>query len=217
MDRFYAVTAAASGIVVELSINSFDRNTGLGTGTPSNTVLIRHSDGTYAYYYHLMKRSATVKLGEYVLQGQTIGYVGSSGNSTDAHLHFEPGYFTNNTSSGVYYYLVIRHRNSIETWIKTVQQFSLGYPVSYDFTTSKTKAYGDNLKLKNGEYCFYSGDVNQNGIIDLADVLIVHNAAQQLFQSTYAVTDTDGDGYTDLSDVLITYNNSTNFIVKIRP
>lgn len=34
---------------------------------------------------------------------------------------------------------------------------------------------------------------------------MVHNAAQQLFQSTYAVTDTDGDGYTDLSDVLITY------------
>ena len=95
MDRFYAEKAAASGTVVELSINNFDRNTGWGTGTPSNTVLIRHDDGTYAYYFHMMKRSATVKLGEYVLQGHIIGYVGSSGNSTDAHIHFEAGYFTN--------------------------------------------------------------------------------------------------------------------------
>ena len=46
---------------------------------------------------------------------------------------------------------------------------------------------------------------------------MLHNTIQQLFQSTYAVTDTDGDGYTDLTDVLITYNNSTNFIVKIPP
>lgn len=97
MDRCVRVKAAASGTVVQISVNNFDRNTGWGTGLPANLVQIRHSDGTYAFYYHLMKKSVTVKLGEYVLQGQTIGYVGSSGNSTDAHLHFEPGYYTGNT------------------------------------------------------------------------------------------------------------------------
>ena len=94
MDRCVRVKAAASGTVVRISVNNFDRNTGWGTGSPANLVQIRHSDGTYAFYYHLMKKSVTVKLGEYVLQGQTIGYVGSSGNSTDAHLHFEPGYYS---------------------------------------------------------------------------------------------------------------------------
>lgn len=44
MDRFYAVRAAASGTVVELTVNNFDRNTGLDNGIPSNTVLIRHND-----------------------------------------------------------------------------------------------------------------------------------------------------------------------------
>lgn len=97
MDRCVRVKAAASGTVVRISVNNFDRNTGWGTGSPANLVQIRHSDGTYAFYYHLMKKSVTVKLGEYVLQGQTIGYVGSSGNSTDAHLHFEPGYYSGNT------------------------------------------------------------------------------------------------------------------------
>lgn len=97
MDRCVRVKAAAAGTVVQVSLNNFDRNVEWGTGLPANLVQIRHIDGTYAFYYHLMKRSVTVKLGEYVLQGQTIGYVGSSGNSTDAHLHFEPGYYSGNT------------------------------------------------------------------------------------------------------------------------
>ena len=122
-----------------------------------------------------------------------------------------------NASSGVYYYLVVKHRNSIETWSKTAQVFSLGVPLGYDFTTSKTKAYGDNLKLKSGEYCIYSGDVNQSGSIDLTDLLQVYNISDNFFQSVYGVTDTNGDGVTDLTDVLITYNNSINFILKIRP
>lgn len=97
MDRCVRVKAAASGTVVQIAFNNFDRNTEWGTGLPANLVQIRHEDGTYAFYYHLMKKSVTVKLGEYVLQGQTIGYVGSSGNSTAAHLHFEPGYYSGNT------------------------------------------------------------------------------------------------------------------------
>ncbi len=192
MDRFYAVKAAASGTVLELSINNFDRNTGWDNGIPSNTVLLMHDDGTYTYYFHMMKKSATVKLGEHVLQGKVLGYTGSSGNSTDAHLHFEPVYFTNGN------------------WVT-------GFPVSYDFITSKTKAYGDYLKLKSGEYCFYSRDMNQSGSIDLTDLLQVYNISDNFYQSTYAVTDTNGDGITDLTDILITYNNSINFISKMRP
>lgn len=523
MDRFYAIKAAAAGTVVELTINNFDRSAGLGSGLPSNTVCIKHADGTYAYYFHMMKRSALVKLGEYVLQGQIIGYVGSSGNSSDAHLHFEPGSFTNgswnnrdpwqgtynhlpslwqsqyayvgfrdfilhdmgvytkglvggdmantpdyfqeriitpnsvsgyedkigfwalvqgnytgkqirleirrsdgtlfddtyfylssqtqygriwwtpdfnpgisvtgdwyvrllydntekgryffnvqlltsnrpkmypvaakcfrksifvqrdtlrvrpvrsnmqydlvnappevtitqdsilnigaftqtnrerdfkviasiggnsvlrdtmlykfidttkaNTSGngieslelrakiegfwngstmesdtvtviiraslnpynrvdsakvvlnsagyaianffdispGIYYYIVVKHRNSIETWSKTAQQFNLGYPISYDFTTSKTKAYGDNLILKSGEYCFFSGDLNQDGIVDASDLSNVEN---DLGRFGYRVSDVDGDIYVDAGDVSIVENNAARGAILIRP
>jgi hypothetical protein len=525
MDRCIRVKAAASGTVVRISVNNFDRNTGWGTGSPANLVQIRHSDGTYAFYYHFMKNSVTVKLGEYVLQGQTIGYVGSSGNSTDAHLHFEPGYYSGNNwvktdpwhgtyntspslwqsqyayvgdrnfklidygvytqslvggnfdstgnymkegiyqpntvsgyeskigfwmrlqgvytgkqiryeirksdgslfastyfylnsqaqysysywtpnfnpgiavtgdwyvrvlydnvekgrcffnvqlltsnrprlypeaarcfrrsdfvqqdllqirpvrsnmefqlvnapvgvslyqdstvrilnftqpyrerefkviasiggsaslrdtmiyklidttkqpnpgnylesvelkamlqgfwdgddmnpdtvtvlvrsplipynivdsskvllnpngyalvnfsgiSAGVYYYLVIKHRNSIETWSKSVMQFTSGDPIAYDFTTSKTKAYGDNLILKSGEYCIYGGDVDQNGSVNSADILYIFNNTWG-YGSTYDITDVTGDGSTDLDDVLLAYNNSNAFVTKKRP
>ena len=526
MDRFYAVKAAASGTVVKIVFNNFDRNTGWGDVDPANIVLIRHDDGSYAYYYHLMKRSVTVKLGEYVPQGKVIGYVGSSGNSTDAHLHFEPGYFVNgnwnkrdpwsgiynqlpslwetqipyagfrafelhdmgvftaglvggnmnndlvpylkeriispNTisgyeskigfwvllqgnysgktikyeirdaygilfddisfnlnsqaqyswswwtpdfnpgievtgnwyvrvlydnvekgryffnvqlltsnrprmypaagkifrrsifvqrdtlrvrpvrtnmeyelvgappnvtitndsivnigifdqafrvrdfkviasmggsstlrdtmfyklidtaknhfqgngivslelktylegrysgsfmeedsitvllrnalspyviidqatvyslsngssivnfpgaTSGVYNYIVVKHRSSIETWSKTSMQFPNGQPLSYNFTDESTKAYGNNLKLKGGEYCIYSGDINQDGIVDVIDVASVDNDLSFFIQG-YVVTDLDGDDFVDSSDMAIVENNANNFVARMRP
>lgn len=525
MDRFVSIYAAAAGTVVQIRFNNFDRNTGWDN-SPANLVLIRHNDGTYAYYYHLMKNSVTVKLGEYVPQGRLIGYVGSSGNSTDAHLHFEPGFFTGDTwtrrdpwhgtnnsleslwedqyqyvgndpfkfmdmgvyvnasvggpietnttsaklkeriidpvtvsgyeprvgvwlqyqsanttavtfeirkpsgtlfksttytpgpsdqygwaywvptfdvgieetgnwyarivrsgvelgrkyfnvqlltstrprlwpeaaqcfrksllvqkdtlrvrpprvnmqyellnapagvsitndsiinigafdniwrvrefkviasiggnatlrdtmiyklidttknqilgngvcsveltgmiegfwngtdmvedtvtvqvraplypynlvdqtkvylnkngyaianfltaSPGLSYYLVVKHRNSIETWSKNTVQFPNGFPLQYDFTTSITKAYGNNLKLKSGQYCFYSGDVNQDGTVNLADVSAVYNAST-VYTFGYYPTDLTGNNFINLADITIVYNNATTFVSKETP
>lgn len=54
-----------------------------------NMVLINHGDGYKTRYAHMVKGSITVSVGEYVEAGQTIGKVGSTGNSTGPHLHFE--------------------------------------------------------------------------------------------------------------------------------
>lgn len=63
-----------------------DYSCGCGGGY-GNYVIISH-DGTYSTLYgHLS--SACVSVGDYVSQGQTIGYIGSTGWSTGAHLHFE--------------------------------------------------------------------------------------------------------------------------------
>lgn len=56
-------------------------------GGYGNYVMIYH-DGTYTTLYGHMK-SVAVTEGQYVEQGQVIGYVGSTGYSTGAHLHFE--------------------------------------------------------------------------------------------------------------------------------
>ena len=74
------VIAAKSGRVEVVQRS----NSGYG-----NMVLINHGDGYKTRYAHMVKGSMTVSVGDYVEAGQTIGKVGSTGNSTGPHLHFE--------------------------------------------------------------------------------------------------------------------------------
>lgn len=52
-------------------------------------VVISHGDGTMTLYGHMLANSRRVSVGDKVSQGQTIGTVGSTGNSSGTHLHFE--------------------------------------------------------------------------------------------------------------------------------
>ena len=52
-------------------------------------VVIDHLDGSKTLYAHGLSGSRTVKVGDIVSQGQVIMRVGSTGNSTGPHLHFE--------------------------------------------------------------------------------------------------------------------------------
>lgn len=113
------------------------------------------------------------------------------------------------------YYLSINHRNSIETWSKLPQQFILG-SLTYDLTSSSDKAFGDNMKLKGTKWCIFSGDVNQDGVVDLTDVAIV-DTDNLNFVSGYVVSDVNGDQVSDLSDVALVDTNNLNFVSKVTP
>jgi len=71
------VVAADSGTVITVSYGS-------GYG---NYVTISHGNGIQTLYSHLS--SAAVNVGDSVSRGQVVGYVGSTGNATTPHLHFE--------------------------------------------------------------------------------------------------------------------------------
>ena len=62
-------------------------------------VIIKHNNGLYSLYAHGQAGSICVSEGQYVSQGQQIMKVGSTGNSTGPHLHFEirvsPGGYNN--------------------------------------------------------------------------------------------------------------------------
>jgi hypothetical protein len=53
-----------------------------------NYIVLRHSGNEYSHYAHLKQGSIKIKKGDQVKQGQVIGAVGHSGNSTEPHLHF---------------------------------------------------------------------------------------------------------------------------------
>ncbi|MBK9331653.1 MAG: hypothetical protein IPM96_04410 [Ignavibacteria bacterium] len=121
-----------------------------------------------------------------------------------------------NITNGTYY-LQVRHRNSIETWSSAGgESISTGSIYNYDFTSSDSQAYGNNMVLKDGEYCLYSGDVNQDGLIDITDNFLIDNDAIA-FMTGYLPTDVNGDSVTDLSDAVTADNNALNFVGKVTP
>jgi hypothetical protein len=125
-----------------------------------------------------------------------------------------------NAVNGTPYYLVLKHRNSIESWSKTAQTFT-GDILNYNFTDLISKAYGDNMKLIDGfpdpdKYGVYSGDVNQDGTVDATDVSTIDNDASN-FVSGYIVTDLTGDEFVDGTDFAIADNNAANFVSAVTP
>ena len=54
-----------------------------------NYIVIDHNNGYYTLYAHMNKFYEGIEVGDTVLRGQQIGYVGSTGTSTGPHIHFE--------------------------------------------------------------------------------------------------------------------------------
>jgi len=115
------------------------------------------------------------------------------------------------------YYIVLKHRNALETWSKAGGfNYVQGNTMSYDFTSAQSQAFGNNMTLKAGKYCIYSGDINKDGFVDISDIVLVFNDAAS-FASGYVSSDLTGDRIVDLSDLLIAFNNSSNFVSVISP
>jgi murein DD-endopeptidase MepM/ murein hydrolase activator NlpD len=73
------IMAAGNGIVEEIGPK----------GENGNYVRIRHANGYKTAYAHMVRFAPGMAAGVRVRQGQTIGYVGSTGLSSGPHLHFE--------------------------------------------------------------------------------------------------------------------------------
>ena len=73
------IMASGDGIVIKAS----------WCGGGGNCVKIKHNSAYTTVYAHMSKFAANIKKGKRVKQGQTIGFVGSTGKSTGPHLHYE--------------------------------------------------------------------------------------------------------------------------------
>lgn len=88
------IYAAASGTVISVYNSCPSKGNGYGDpcgGGMGNEIIIDHGNGYVTIYGHL-HQTTLVSVGQTVTKGQKIGYMGNSGSSTGAHLHFEVKY-----------------------------------------------------------------------------------------------------------------------------
>jgi len=145
----------------------------------------------------------------YSIADQSMAVVSSNGSVT---LKF------GNASSGTYY-LVLTHRNSIETWSANGISVTRGGSVNYDFSNSSSQAFGNNMKQVDTSpvrFAIFSGDVNQDGVVEATDAGAIDNDASN-FVSGYVNTDITGDDLVDATDAAIGENNAANFVAKVVP
>lgn len=111
-----------------------------------------------------------------------------------------------NASNGTYY-LVVRHLFTLETWSKSGgEAVVFGNTYNYDFTSSISQAYGNNMVLRGTKYCLYSGNVNGDLVIDISDLSRVDNDVFN-YRQGYLSTDLNGDFFVEGRDYLIIDNN----------
>ncbi|MBX7043337.1 MAG: hypothetical protein K1X85_10595 [Ignavibacteria bacterium] len=129
---------------------------------------------------------------------------------------FKGSYAFTNVPAGTYY-IVVKGVSILETWCKSPGiQLIPGGTVDFNFSTSVSQAYGNNLIMKGSRACIYSSDVNADGIIDGMDNARVSNDAFNQLLGPLP-TDVNGDRFVDGSDVIIVDQNSGNYIVKRTP
>lgn len=117
------------------------------------------------------------------------------------------------------YFIYLNHRNSIEIWSAGPVNYSQTISSGYDFTSSSGNAYGNNVQQVDASpvrFGIFSGDVNQDGVVDLTDMSMIDNDAS-FFVSGYIKTDLNGDNFIDLADLAIADNNAFNFVANVMP
>lgn len=108
------ILAFADGVVTSI------QKTGVQYGTGCY-VRLKHNNGLYTLYYHLKSGSVCVNVGDKVKKGDKLGIIGTTGQSTGIHLHFQIDKGSSNTSINPYDYLFNNKEFIVEN--KTTNEF----------------------------------------------------------------------------------------------
>jgi hypothetical protein len=116
------------------------------------------------------------------------------------------------------YYLVVKHRNSVELWSAAGINYVKGESVSYDFTSAASQAYGNNeIEVASGVYAMLSGDCNQDGYVDPLDLSMVDQDSFNYIAGSAVQTDVNGDQFVDPLDLSVVDQNSFNYVGIQKP
>jgi hypothetical protein len=203
---------AASNSFTGSSLTSFGEITGGAFGSGHVTVKVIPQG---FYNGGILNQADTIKI---LLANAATPYavVDSANAILDSVSFTATGTFTAAASGS--YYVVVKHRSSVETWSASGVTYTKGSTVSYDFTTAASQAYGSNeVAVETGVYGIYSGDCNQDGYVDPLDLSLVDQDSYNYVAGTALATDVNGDRYVDPLDLSIVDQNSYNYVGIQRP
>jgi len=115
-----------------------------------------------------------------------------------------------------WYYISLKHRNHIQTFSQGPVRIHANNEM-YDFSLQASQAYGSNqTQIAPGLFALYSGDINQDGVIDGLDYNDWETDSNN-FSGGYFNTDLNGDGIVDGLDFIYWEQNSNNFVGAVAP
>lgn len=210
----YNVTAYTSGddmFISKLSINKINISIkaylqGLYLG---NGKMISSPNSAQGIIPKIIADTITIELHSAVGNHGTVyslkGVIDTLGNA----LMLFPASVYGNT-----YYIVVKHRNSIETWSANALNFNSD--ITYNFTVSDSRSYGRNMKWNGSVALIYSGDINQDGSVDFNDYPAL-DIASNIGLLGYDANDLNGDASVDFNDYPILDINSSIGVIEVRP
>ena len=196
------------------------------TITPCNSIVNvkLHLQGYYDASAHAMRP---------VMANQGVGSSSTDVDTVTVELHDATTFatvatatatlHTDGTATATYgtaptgsFFIVIKHRNSVQTWSSTPQTVG-STALTYDFTTAANKAYGDNMvEVETGVYAMYTGDIDQDGNVNNVDYSLWETDANNL-EFGYFATDLDGDGNVNNVDYSIWESTANALIYSVVP
>ncbi len=122
------------------------------------------------------------------------------------------GTFTFTSVPPANYYLVLKHRNALETWSSV--SIASAPAISYDFSIAAGQAFGSNQKsMGPGNFAIISGDINHENVIDIIDLLLLEQSIQNL-TTGYVNEDLNGDWLMEAVDFSLLENNIGLFVTQ---
>lgn len=186
------IVAHSDGTVVQARNNY--RTTDTSGGSYGNYVLIKHTNGYYTLYAHMKYNSVTVKAGQKVKKGQTIGYMGNTGYAFGAHLHFE-----------------VRDKNNVI--INPTAYINADLPSVNNNTSNSTNSNTTTLKHKTGETVSYNKIYSSSTSAEALKPAVSKGKITKIYTGTrnpYLI----GDGIGFVNDSCIT-SATTNNTIKV--
>ena len=114
------------------------------------------------------------------------------------------------------YYVVFKHRNCLESWSANPTSIT-NSTVSFEPATNASLIYGNNLcNLGDGNFALWSGDLNNDGVIDLIDVHLLESFLSPITIG-YTRPDLTGDNCVESADYSVMENNCGENLHVLKP